>query len=338
MKSPDTLLLIAAGPRQHTPALQRAFDLAQRQQAPVHILLLAYDPLVERSATLVHPEVKRLAQQQLLGEQRDWLDGLVQRWQADGLQATGEVLWAPRPHEAILARTLELTPALVIKDVGHEPLVRRLTFTALDWRLLRYCPAPLLLVHEHSAHLPRRILAAVDTTPAEPAAGPLNERVLLETGRHAGLTGAEVHLAHVFPYLPFEALPYRTLEQVYAMARSADLDAFAGFAATHQVGTERRHWLEGNPAQRITELVQSLEIDLLVLGSAYRSGLDRLFLGSTSEAVLDRVACDVLLVKPRSFDRELALHLDTHAIARRVAQAAGGPPGGKVAVLRPNAG
>ena len=331
MKDPETLLLIAAGPRQHTPALQRAFDLAQRTQAPVHVLLLAHDPLIERSASLVHPEIKRLAQQEFLDEQRQWLDTLATRWRADGLRVTTEALWAPVPHEAIVARVLEIEPAVVIKDVGHEPLLRRVLFTALDWQLLRYCPAPLLLVHQQSAHLPQRILAAVDTTPAEPAAVPLNERVLREAARQGQIAGAEVHLGHVFPYLPFEAPPYQTLERVYTMTRATDLEGFARFATNQDIAPARRHWLEGNPAQRLADLIKEEDIDLLVLGSAYRSTLDRLLLGSTSEALLSHVPCDVLLVKPQDFREELGRHLDLPAIAERVARANAGlkPEGAK---------
>lgn len=333
MKRPDPILLIAAAPRQHTPALQRAFDLAQRTPAPVHILLLAHDALIERSGTLVHPEIRRLAQQQYLDERHAWLDPLIGRWTADGLQATGEVLWSPIPHEAILARCLELKPGLVIKDVGRERLLPRLLFTALDWRLARYCPAPLLLVHDRSGHLPQRILAAVDTSPAESTAGALNDRVL-EAARQCELDGASLDVAHVFPYLPVESQPYQTLEQVYAMARDADLDAFKAFALAQQIPPERRHWREGNPAQKIIELVNQQAIDLLVLGSAYRSAFDRLLLGSTSEALVDRIPCDVLLVKPPEFERDLQAHLDMRAIARRVAEA-GGRDREKVRYLRP---
>src|SRR6185503_15542835 len=143
----DSILLIAAGPRQHTPALQRAFDLAQRAEVPVHVCLVVHDRLIEHAGTLIHPEVRRLAQQQFLDEHQAWVDSLVTRWKADGLRASGQVLWAAQAADAILGAVLERKPALVIKDVGHEPLLKRFLYTALDWKLLRACPAPLMLVH-----------------------------------------------------------------------------------------------------------------------------------------------------------------------------------------------
>ena len=44
-------------------------------------------------------------------------------------------------------------------------------------------------------------------------------------------------------------------------------------------------------------IAQSLPADLVVMGAVSRSGLQRLFIGSTAEEVLDRLPCDVLIVK-----------------------------------------
>jgi universal stress protein E len=309
----DSILLIAAGPKQHTPALQRAFDLARRAEVPVHVGLFIHDALMERSAALIHPEVGRLARQQLLEEHQAWIRELVSRWKADGLAATGEVVWAPQAHEAIVAKILERKPALVIKDVGHEPLLKRITYTALDWKLVRYCPAPLMLVHGLSNRLPRQILAAVDTAAGVSDPAPLNELILRESLKLADWAEADVHLAHVFPYLPFAATPYPALDRVYFDTKSADREGFDAFAAGHDVPAAARHWLEGNPVDRLAELVKEQNIDLLVLGSTYRSSLDRLLIGSTAETMLFQIPCDMLLVKPAAFAETLAQALHQRA-------------------------
>jgi universal stress protein E len=310
----DSILLIAAAPKQHTPALQRAFDLAQRAEVPVHVCLFVHEPLVEHAGALIHPDVRRLAQQQFIDEHQAWLDSLVSRWNADGLRASGEVEWAPQPHEAVLAKVLERQPALVIKDVGHEPLLRRFLYTALDWKLLRGCPAPLMLVHGLSQHLPRRILAAVDTMRAEPDAGALNDRILGEALKQAEWADADVGIGHVFPFLPFSPTPYPTLERVYVDTRAADREAFARFADDHQVPPEARHWFEGDPVGRLVEHVREHAVDLVVLGSIHHGPVDRLLIGSTAETLLYQAPCDMLLVKPAAFAATL-----TEALSRRAA-------------------
>jgi universal stress protein E len=40
---------------------------------------------------------------------------------------------------------------------------------------------------------------------------------------------------------------------------------------------------------------------VIVMGAISRRALERLFVGSTAEAVLDRLPCDVMIVKPAEF-------------------------------------
>lgn len=298
MKHP--ILLIAAGARQHTPALQRAFDLARHAELPVHVGVFVHDPLVDSRGPFADPHLCELAQRELLAETQAWVDVLIARWRADGLEATGAAVWAPVVDEAILDLAAVIEPALIVKDVGHAPLLRRFTYTALDWKLLRRVTVPLMLVDGRSTHPPHRILAAVDTMAAGADPEPLNARVLREALKVADWTDADVHVAHVYPYVPAYAGPaaYPGLERIYTEARTADLLAFRAFADAHQVPGDCRHWLEGNPVHRLTELVHENGVDLLVLGSSYRSALDRLLLGSTAETMLYQAPCDVLLVKP----------------------------------------
>jgi universal stress protein E len=317
MSRTQPILLIAAEPMAHTPALQRAFDLARAAGLPVRILVPGYDPLIERSATLVHPDVMRLARKEYLDERREWAETLVARWRADGLDAMADVVWAPVLHETIVARVLEMTPAIVIKDVGHEGRLRRGLYAAPDWKLLRYCPAPLMFVHARSARLPQRVLAAVDCSPASADGGPLNERIVRAAIEQAAYGHASLHLAHVFPYIPTAPPPYRTLEHVYEEVRRMDRQAFDDFADQHGVAAPARHWLPGDPADLLAELIDANRVDLAVLGSVYRSALDRLFIGGTAEAMLQAIPCDVLVVKPEGFLTGLAAHLDLRAIQER---------------------
>lgn len=313
MKKP--ILLIAAGIRQHTPALQRAFDLARNAEVPVHIGLFVHDPLLDRDTAFLDEDVRHLARRQLLADHQKWVDELTARWRQDGLAASGAAVWAPVTHDAILETVDAVDAALIVKDVGHEPLLRRLTYTALDWKLLRHSPAPLMLVDGRSNRLPKRILAAVDTLPGSADPEGLNALILREALKVADWADAELHVAHVFPYQPAFATPgsYRALTQMYTNMRADDLAAFRDFAETLQVPEACRHWLEGNPVHRLAELVHANGVELMVLGSSYHSALDRLLVGSTAETMLYQAPCDVLLVKPEAFAARLAQELRQRA-------------------------
>ena len=48
-------------------------------------------------------------------------------------------------------------------------------------------------------------------------------------------------------------------------------------------------------------LTDQLRADVVIMGAVSRSGLKGLFLGNTAEDVLDRLHCDLLIVKPDGF-------------------------------------
>jgi len=51
-------------------------------------------------------------------------------------------------------------------------------------------------------------------------------------------------------------------------------------------------------------LTEQMRADLVVMGAVSRRGLQRLFVGNTAEEVLDKLGCDVLIVKPNCFEAE----------------------------------
>jgi nucleotide-binding universal stress UspA family protein len=63
----------------------------------------------------------------------------------------------------------------------------------------------------------------------------------------------------------------------------------------------RTHLSRGKPSDRIADLAESLDVDVIVMGTIGRSGLRGLLIGNTAEAVLERVARPVLAVKPLGF-------------------------------------
>lgn len=53
----------------------------------------------------------------------------------------------------------------------------------------------------------------------------------------------------------------------------------------------------GNPAQQILDLAKQEKVDWIVIGSHGRSGLEKFFLGSVSQSVVNRASCSVTVVR-----------------------------------------
>ena len=45
-------------------------------------------------------------------------------------------------------------------------------------------------------------------------------------------------------------------------------------------------------------LIEEVDAAVVVMGAISRSAIDRVFVGSTAERLLDELVCDVLVVKP----------------------------------------
>ena len=82
-------------------------------------------------------------------------------------------------------------------------------------------------------------------------------------------------------------------EQVLADVRSGLDRAINEALEGHENVTVRRHALDGNPAELLSEF--STAVDLIVVGSRGRGGFSGLLLGSTSQAVLSHASCPVLV-------------------------------------------
>jgi hypothetical protein len=54
------------------------------------------------------------------------------------------------------------------------------------------------------------------------------------------------------------------------------------------------------------------------MGAVSRSAIKRFFIGNAAERALDRLSCDVLVVKPRSFRSFVGVRAAATARARRV--------------------
>lgn len=64
------------------------------------------------------------------------------------------------------------------------------------------------------------------------------------------------------------------------------------------------HLITGEPADALARFAEENDVDMIVMGTHGRTGLLRLLMGSTAEAVVRRAKCAVLTVKPANEGEE----------------------------------
>lgn len=306
MNAINKILVVLEREPWHNAAFRRAVDLSRRSGAELHLCVFDHDPMVVAYGDDLEGGIRRAAIDHFIETRLRHLATETAALAESGLRVQCDVLWAPKPHQTIIARCLALKPDLVIKGAGS----RHQALRPVDWKLLRLLPADLMLVREGSPLQPRNIVAAIDVCNSQLHPEPLNAALLASALRLARYAAANLQLAHVLPYIPAGELVNHKLNASYEQIVSADLKAFQSFASRHAVPADRLHALSGDAATSLEQFVGRCGADMVALGSIYRSAWDRFMLGSTAEELLGELRCDVLMVKEPEFGLALARHAD----------------------------
>ncbi|MCM2270083.1 MAG: universal stress protein [Thermoanaerobaculia bacterium] len=206
---------------------------------------------------------------------------------------------APEVERGILeVATAEQVDLMVLGTHGRRG-ASHLLIGSTAAELLRRSEVPVLVVPSRSqrpAGRLRRILAPTDFSPSASVA-------VTSARELAAETGATLELFHVLPNLEvplpmnpgsFGAGIVADLEPA-ARAALAELAARPGPAAKIEIAV----W-QGPAAASIVNRATETDVDLVVLASHGRSGLDRLLLGSVTEKVARLSSCPVLVLPARA--------------------------------------
>lgn len=115
----------------------------------------------------------------------------------------------------------------------------------------------------------------------------------------AGAHQSTVYAVYVVDTVTFTSVPMDvTWENMYQLLKEEGEAAVARVkeAAGPGVNVETRV-LEGNPALEITKFAKDNGVDLIVVGTLGKSGIDRILLGSVAEKVVRIAPCPVLVIK-----------------------------------------
>lgn len=292
MRENTILVVIDLGAGAHQPALERAAWIAKQAGARVELFACEYDADVEAGRGAAGSRDEAVA------ERRRSLDELAAPLRQQGVAVSVDVVWGHPLDEAILDKAAAHDYWLLAKDTQHHNLAQRTLLTNVDWHLVRKCPAPLLLVKDRKIPAEPNVLAAVDPLNEHDKPAALDDRIYTFAADLARVLRGQLHVFHSYgtPFgarLPAEAVQLIADEHRAAMKRF--LDAHAALEG-------RPHLYEGSAHESLQKAAVEHAADFVVMGAIARRGLKRLFIGSTAERVLDRLPCDLVIIKPLDFE------------------------------------
>lgn len=305
MKRLDRILAIVDPTSDVQPAMEKARLLAQRSGATLELFVCDFDPSLSGRPFADSARLRAL-RDEFMAERLEFLDELADEIRSGGLPVETHVHWDNPVHRGVLRRVQESSPDLVVKDTHHHSAIRRTLFTNTDWNLIRSCPVPLLLAKPREWPARPRILAALDPEHVGDAAATLDHAIMEGAQLLASRLDGEAHVVHAFfpaallaAVMGTGALPLAAgVDPADVVERERERIGAVIAAVAHEIPPGRVHLEQGNATDVLLRVAHSLPADLLVMGAVSRSRLQQLFVGSTAELVLDRLPCDVLVVKP----------------------------------------
>jgi len=291
------------------PAVAKAHALAKRLGAGIQ--LLACDTKYSREA-----RTAALLPSRGDSPLSDGLQALLDEWaepmRGEGIDVATHVIAGDPLHECVLSWMRNSPADMVVKDTHHHSLAKRTLITNTDWNLIRACPLPLLLTKPALWHTPPVFVAAVDPVHADAALAAFDHRILDVAATLARHFDAQLHAMHAyFPATLAVAgpagMPPMVGVSAEALAAGSELkrSRIWHLVEPYGVAAENLHVGAGVAAHYLSSTAAECHADLVVMGAIARGALKRAFIGSTAERVLETLPCDILVVKPRDFAKNL---------------------------------
>lgn len=125
-----------------------------------------------------------------------------------------------------------------------------------------------------------------------------NRAAVLEALRIGRACGAMVYAVYVEDLSVFDAAsPDLVIGDSWAVVEREDADTLTWIRDMADGVNLDTVTLEGKPAAEIVKFAAEKDVDLIVIGTQGKRGLERLLLGSVAESVIRTAPCRVLVVK-----------------------------------------
>jgi universal stress protein E len=284
------------------PAATKAAALARRVGARVTLLNVFMLPQPVSTATSTKALIATAVR-----ERKQRLTAIARQL---GLQAPQTIVqWDFPVHAGIVRQVVRTSPDLVVAETHREGRIARLILANTDWELIRSCPCPIWFVRRPTLPRAPRLLVAVDPTHARAKPARLDDRLLSVARDVTRQVGGTISIAHAEESTAgtlISTLLWGLPDQKRAARTREIMESrrvvIAEIASRYEVPAARCYVQAGSAREVIPAAVRQSRADLLVMGAVSRSAPGTPVIGGTAEHVIDRVECDLLIIKPAGHD------------------------------------
>jgi universal stress protein E len=271
------------------PAVEKAARIARGSGAVIEL----FHGITEK----VYVDVVALAGRSVTSMETDIHNAYIERLEKlaaplrrHGIKVTTAAAWDFPACDAVVRRALLIKADLIVAQahpVAHKaPWLLQFN----DWELLRTSPVPVLIVKSSKPYRRPKLLAAVDPQHTFSKPAKLDDEILSTAGAVATALQGSVHAVHAYLPTPvgLSTRDYLSPDATIRIEAKAAADAQAAFERAlrgYEIPKARRHLVPQHPIVAIPKVAKEIGGGIV----------------NTAEQLLDRLSCDVLIVKPASF-------------------------------------
>lgn len=236
----------------------------------------------------------------LVAAHEQMIEQAVGKLNAEHSDIDCKIVWQRSVTRAIVDEINAGDYDLLIKVADNHDLTKKLLYTPLDWKLLRYSPIPVIIAKEHSWTPGANILVAINFDDEDLNAQRLmNLRLLRHAQQISTLTGGTIHLVNAaVPITPSTLVeipgfsPDLYSEAVYNQSS----DKLVLFAKKHRIPESNCHICIGQPDDVIYHQAKKLNANFILIGNSARKGVVGNIIGNVCEQITDDVGCDIMVI------------------------------------------
>lgn len=207
-----------------------------------------------------------------------------------------KAIWGKKNWEAIIGAAESVDADLIVKAAA-KPGDTRLLRTPDDWNLTRESEIPVLLCDDGEWSDTPRLMAALDVFDEDH--NTLNIRILRQAHGFAEGIGGKLLAVTAFPSLEFWSPKLNTFWNYQSTMAEIEEDAarrLNDLMVNNEIEDCAAEALEGRAEKVVAKQIEDRQIELLVVGTTARKGLEGKLIGNTAEQLLSDTQVDVLTV------------------------------------------
>lgn len=287
------------------PAVRKAAQLAKASGATLELYHALSDTVLVEALDARRMSLKEFEDERL-AKVTSRLETLAKALRRHDIEVTVAAEWDYPAAEAIVRRALRTRAQLIVAERHATRHIAKWMLAYTDWELLRQAPCPVLLVKLPRPYHRPVILTAIDPFHEHAKPARLDNALLQTSGQFATLLRGSLRIVHCVAPTTLITANWTANPVIVDSGRTEELmrrarKALAAEVAKQPLPSHRLSLLTGSAREAIPQAAKAEKASIVVMGALSRSGIKRLLIGNTAEAVLDALNCDVLILKPGKF-------------------------------------